>query len=77
MRTLKIVVADDSSEAALLCFNRPFLEQMAPIGSTVQIYGKFQFKYGEIQSSAFEIKRLDGALNLKIKPEAALSRCIR
>lgn len=73
MRTLKIVVADDSSEAALLCFNRPFLEQMAPIGSTVQIYGKFQFKYGEIQSSAFEIKRLDGALYLKIKPEAALS----
>ncbi|GAB6277421.1 MAG: ATP-dependent DNA helicase RecG [Rectinema sp.] len=69
MRTLKIVVADNSSEAALLCFNRPFLEQMAPIGSTVQIYGKFQFKYGEIQSSAFEIKRLDGAL----KPEIALS----
>jgi ATP-dependent DNA helicase RecG len=69
MRTLKIIVADNSSEAALLCFNRPFLEQMAPVGSTIQIYGKFQFKYGEIQSSAFEIKRVDGAL----KPEAALS----
>lgn len=58
MRTLKLVVADESSEAALLCFNRPFLEQMAPVGALVQIYGKFQFKYGEIQSSAFEIRRI-------------------
>ena len=46
MRTLKIIIADDSSEGALLCFNRPFLEQMAPVGSIIQIYGKFQFKYG-------------------------------
>ena len=69
MRTLKIIVADNSSEAALLCFNRPFLEQMAPVDSTVQIYGKFYFKYSEIQSSSFEIKRMDGA----IKPEVALS----
>ena len=58
MRTLKIIIADDSSEGALLCFNRPFLEQMAPVGSIIQIYGKFQFKYGEIQSSAFELKPL-------------------
>ncbi len=69
MRTLKIVVADGSGEAALLCFNRPFLEQMAPVGSTVQVYGKFQFKYGEIQSSAFEIQRADG----EPRPESSLS----
>lgn len=69
MRTLKIIVADGSGEAALLCFNRPFLEQMAPVGSTVQVYGKFQFKYGEIQSSAFEIQRVDG----DIRPESTLS----
>ena len=60
MRTLKILIEDESSEAALLCFNRPFLEQMAPVGSMIQVYGKFQFKYGEIQSSSFEIKRIDG-----------------
>lgn len=69
MRTLKIIIADESSEAALLCFNRPFLEQAAPVGSVIQVYGKFQFKYGEIQSSSFEIKRIDGAL----VPEAELS----
>ncbi len=69
MRTLKIIIADESSEAALLCFNRPFLEQSAPVGATVQVYGKFQFKYGEIQSSSFEIKRIIGRLS----PEAELS----
>lgn len=69
MRTLKIIIADESSEAALLCFNRPFLEQAAPVGSIVQVYGKFQFKYGEIQSSSFEIKKIGGALS----PDAQLS----
>ncbi len=69
MRTLKIIVRDDSSEASLLCFNRPFLEQMAPVGASVQIYGKFQFKYGEIQSSTFEIKRVDGP----VVPERSLT----
>lgn len=69
MRTLKIIIADESSEAVLLCFNRPFLEQLAPVGGIVQVYGKFQFKYGEIQSSSFEIKRIEGGLS----PEAELS----
>ncbi len=69
MRTLKIIIADESSEAALLCFNRPFLEQMAPVGSTIQVYGKFQFKYGEIQSSAFELKTLQD----NFVPERTLS----
>ena len=54
MRTLKIRVRDESSEAVLLCFNRPFLEKSLPLGSRILIHGKFQFRYGEIQSSAFE-----------------------
>ncbi|MCE5256121.1 MAG: ATP-dependent DNA helicase RecG [Spirochaetaceae bacterium] len=57
-RTLKILVRDDTSEAALLCFNRPFLENSIPVGSRVQVHGKFQFRYGEIQSSAFEIEQI-------------------
>ncbi len=56
MRTLKILVADDSSEAALLCFNRPFLEKSIPVGSRVIVHGKFQFRYGEIQSSSFDVE---------------------
>ncbi|MDP2790459.1 MAG: ATP-dependent DNA helicase RecG [Rectinemataceae bacterium] len=59
MRTLKILVSDDSSEAALLCFNRPFLEKTLPVGARIVVHGKFQFRYGEIQSSAFDAERLE------------------
>jgi len=59
MKTLKLIVADDSSEAALICFNRPFLEKTLPAGSRVVVHGKFQFRYGEIQSSAFDVERLE------------------
>ena len=59
MKTLKIIVSDDSSEAALICFNRPFLEKTLPIGTRVVVHGKFQFRFGEIQSSSFDIERLD------------------
>lgn len=62
MKTLKIHVRDESSEAVLICFNRPFLEKSLPVGAKVAVYGKFQFRYGEIQSSSFEADRaLDGA----------------
>lgn len=65
-RTLKIIVKDDTSEAALLCFNRPFLENSMPVGARVQLHGKFQFRYGEIQSSSFEVEPLaEGQLPLR------------
>jgi len=44
----------------LVCFNRPFLEQQFPIGSRVVVTGKFAYRYGEIQSSAFEIENAEG-----------------
>ncbi len=58
MKTLKISVRDESSEAILACFNRPFLEKTLPVGARVLVYGKFQFKFGEIQSTAFDAERL-------------------
>jgi len=69
MRTLKIIIEDASSQAVLLCYNRPFLEKSAPVGSTLRVYGKFQFKYGEIQSSSFELQPIDSEL----EPETGLS----
>ncbi|MDX9783329.1 MAG: ATP-dependent DNA helicase RecG [Spirochaetia bacterium] len=54
MRTLKIRVRDESSEAVLICFNRPFLEKSLPVGARILLHGKFQFRYGEIQSTAFD-----------------------
>ena len=63
MKTLKILVSDESSEAALICFNRPFLEKTLPVGAKVVVHGKFQFRYGEIQSSAFDVERLEEGAN--------------
>ncbi|MDX9826845.1 MAG: ATP-dependent DNA helicase RecG [Spirochaetia bacterium] len=63
MRTLKIRVRDESSEAVLLCFNRPFLEKSLPVGARILIHGKFQFRYGEIQSSAFDAELYKEGVN--------------
>jgi len=55
MKTLKIHVEDDSGRGVLVCFNRPFLEKQAPVGARLRLWGRFFLKYGEIQSTAFEI----------------------
>jgi ATP-dependent DNA helicase RecG len=56
MRTLKVYVEDDSGRAALLCFNRPWLEKQLLQGEHYRLWGRFYYKYGEIQSSSFEIE---------------------
>ena len=61
MKTLKIFVEDDSAQgagtqASLVCFNRPFLERQFPVGSRCRLFGHFYFKYGEIQSTAFDVE---------------------
>jgi ATP-dependent DNA helicase RecG len=56
MRTLKVYVEDESAQAALLCFNRPWLEKQLVSGSRHRLWGRFYYKYGEIQSSAFEVE---------------------
>jgi ATP-dependent DNA helicase RecG len=56
MRTLKVYVEDDTNRAALLCFNRPWLEKQLVQGEQYKLWGRFYYKYGEIQSSAFEVE---------------------
>lgn len=58
MKTLKIRVMDNTSEAVLVCFNRPFLEKSLPVGSRVLVHGKFQFRFGDIQSGSFDVEHL-------------------
>lgn len=65
MRTLKLRVEDGESEASLLCFNRPFLEKSFPVGSRLVVTGRFSLRYGELQSSAFELEPLDGEGGVK------------
>jgi len=59
MRTLKVYVEDETAQAALLCFNRPWLDKKLVTGEKFNIYGRFYYKYGEIQSSSFEIEDTD------------------
>ncbi|GAB1484720.1 ATP-dependent DNA helicase RecG [Treponema sp.] len=58
MKTLKVHVEDESARAVLVCFNRPFLEKQLRIGERFKLWGHFYYKYGEIQSTAFEVEAL-------------------
>jgi len=54
--TLKVYVEDESGRAALICFNRPWLEKQLVPGERFRLWGRFQYKYGDIQSTTFEIE---------------------
>ena len=58
MKTLKIAITDGSAQANLIAFNRNFLEKSIPVGSIVLVTGSFQVKYGELQSTDFDVQRL-------------------
>ncbi|MDR0558531.1 MAG: ATP-dependent DNA helicase RecG [Treponema sp.] len=61
VRTLKIFIEDDTARACLACYNRPFMKNQLAIGKDYLIYGDFEFKYGEIQSSAFDFEPVSAA----------------
>ncbi|MDR2374989.1 MAG: ATP-dependent DNA helicase RecG [Treponema sp.] len=54
-RTLKVLVEDESAGAELLCWNRNFLKNQLIPGRRCHLWGHFQYQYGKIQSSSFEI----------------------
>ncbi|MDR2783698.1 MAG: ATP-dependent DNA helicase RecG [Treponema sp.] len=56
IRTLKIFIEDDTARACLLCYNRPFMKNQLVVGNDYLIYSDFEFKYGEIRSSAFDFE---------------------
>jgi ATP-dependent DNA helicase RecG len=59
MKTLKVYVEDETAQAALLCFNRPWFDKQLVKGNQYMLFGRFYYKYGEIQSSSFEIEDID------------------
>lgn len=60
MKTLKILVEDERhDQATLVCFNRPFLERSLPVGATLRLYGKFEPRFSELQSSSFDADVVD------------------
>ena len=58
MKTLKVYIEDGTARAALVCFNRPFLEKQLVPGNSYRLFGNFSYKYGELQSTSFEFEAL-------------------
>ena len=54
--TLKVYVEDETARAALVCFNRPWLKKQLVPGERFRLWGRFAYRYGEIQATAFELE---------------------
>ncbi len=52
--TLKIIVEDETTRAALVCFGRNFLRGTLLPGKRYFLYGQFAHRFGELQASVFE-----------------------
>lgn len=64
MRTLKIIINDGKTVAALVAFGRAFLEKNFPVGSIISVSGNFTLQYGEVQCAKFEATKLADGGNL-------------
>lgn len=65
MKTLKLIINDGAASAALICFNRAFLDKSLPVGCIISVTGSFSVKYGQIQSTSFDITKLADGGNLE------------
>ncbi len=77
-KILKVYVEDESARAVLVCFNRPWLAKKLVIGEEFRLFGNFEYKYGEIQSTSFDIEPVSssadfGEAGKKILPIYPLS----
>jgi len=59
MKTLKLIISDGTATADLICFNRTFLEKSMQPGTIVTVTGQFFIKYNNLQSSSFEVTKMD------------------
>lgn len=70
-RTLKVIVEEpEGGRAALVCFGRSFLSRTLEVGERFFLYGQFQRRFGEVQSSTFEVEPWsdEAGRNLRVLP---------
>ena len=72
MKTLKLIINDGTGSASLICFNRNFYEKSLPVGSIICVTGTFEVKFGQIQSTSFEITKLSDSASLSDLKNAQL-----
>ncbi|MDC7228214.1 MAG: ATP-dependent DNA helicase RecG [Spirochaetales bacterium] len=71
-QTLKVMLEDASGiPASLVCFGRNFLADKLIPGRIIILYGSFQNRFNELQSSAFEFELLPPETTFDEAPEAA------
>lgn len=58
MKTLKLIINDGTASASLICFNRSFLQHSLTVGAIVSVTGSFTAKFGQIQSTSFDVTKL-------------------
>ncbi|MDR3020728.1 MAG: ATP-dependent DNA helicase RecG [Treponema sp.] len=58
-KTLKIYIEDETAQAVLLCFNRPWMGKLLVKGNQYYIFGSFKYEYGEIRTSSFEFESVN------------------
>ena len=59
MKTLKLIINDGTATGELICFNRAFLERSLIPGTIITVTGKFEVKYGRLQSTVFEAVKME------------------
>ncbi|MEA1910700.1 MAG: ATP-dependent DNA helicase RecG, partial [Spirochaetota bacterium] len=74
-KTLRVHLQDKTGNATLICFGRNFLNQKLVIGKKFFLYGVFEYKFQNLQTSTFEIEDFsDNPINFnKIIPIYPLS----
>ena len=55
-KTLKVHIKDETASGVLVCFGRNFLNQKLIIGKKFFLYGTFEYKYNDLQTSSFEVE---------------------
>ena len=55
-KTLRVHLQDATGTATLICFGRNFLNQKLVIGKKFFLYGVFEYKFQNLQTSGFEIE---------------------
>ncbi len=57
-KTLKVHLKDETGSAVLICFGRNFLSRKLVIGKKFFLYGNFEYKFNNLQTSAFDIEEI-------------------
>ncbi|MDR2797423.1 MAG: ATP-dependent DNA helicase RecG, partial [Treponema sp.] len=72
-KDLKVYVEDASARGVLVCFNQPFMEKKLVIGKYYWLWGTFQHKFGELQSSSFEVEAVSAGTGSEVILDHAAS----